>query len=68
MKKTKNKELKPIPSFKNEDEERDFWNKADTTKYFDFSKPEKVRFPNLKYSTESISIRFPKSLLDNIKI
>jgi predicted DNA binding CopG/RHH family protein len=68
MKKSKKKNLKPIPSFKSEDEERDFWDKADSTEYFDFSNAAKVKFPNLKFSTESISIRLPKSLLDNIKI
>lgn len=32
------KKLKRIPKFKNEDEERDFWEKADSTEYFDWSK------------------------------
>lgn len=68
MEKTKKKNLKPIPSFKSEEEERNFWNKADTTEYFDFSNATKVKFPNMKFSTESISIRLPKSLLDSIKI
>ena len=68
MEKTKKKNFKPIPSFKTEEEERNFWNKADTTEYFDFSNATKVKFPNMKFSTESISIRLPKSLLDSIKI
>jgi predicted DNA binding CopG/RHH family protein len=68
MKKAKKKNLKPIPSFKSEDEERNFWDKANTAEYFDFSKATKAKFPNLKYSTESISIRLPKSLLDRIKM
>lgn len=57
------KKLKTIPKFKNEDEEREFWDKADTTEYFDWSKAEEVIFPNLKPSTESISLRLPISLL-----
>lgn len=61
------KKLKPIPKFKNEDEERDFWAKADSSDYFDWSKAEEVVFPNLKLSTESISLRLPKSLLALIK-
>jgi predicted DNA binding CopG/RHH family protein len=61
------KNLKPIPKFKSEDEERDFWAKADTSEYFDWSKAEPVIFPNLKSSTESISLRLPSILLARIK-
>jgi len=61
------KKLKKIPSFKNEDEEREFWAKADTSEYFDYSKAEITIFPNLKPSTESISIRLPSTLLARIK-
>lgn len=64
----KNKKFLPIPKFKNEDEERDFWAKADTSLYFDFSKFTRAKFPNLKLSTETISLRMPKGLLDDIKI
>jgi len=61
------KKLKPIPTFKNEDEEREFWSTADTSEYFDWSKAKKVVFPNLKPSTESISLRLPSFLLARIK-
>lgn len=61
------KKLKPIPKFKNEDDERDFWATADTSEYFDWSKAEEVVFPNLKSSTESISLRLPQPLLARIK-
>lgn len=61
------KKLKPIPKFKNEDEERNFWATADTSKYFDWSKAERVIFPNLKPTTESISLRMPGYLLARIK-
>ena len=30
------KKIKPLPKFKNEQDERDFWNTHDTTEYFDF--------------------------------
>ena len=62
------KRLKKIPKFKNEDEERDFWAKVDSSEYFDFSKFKRARFPKLKLSTETISLRVPKWLLDDIKI
>lgn len=61
------KKLKVIPKFKNEDDERKFWDKADTSLYFDFSKAKRVSFPNLKLSTETISLRLPGSLLDAVK-
>lgn len=61
------KKLKSIPKFKNEDQERDFWATADTSEYFDFSKAEEVIFPNLKPSTETISLRLPQYLLERIK-
>ena len=61
------KNLKPIPKFKNEDEEREFWAKADSSEYFDFSKPIKASFPNLKFSTQTVSIRITQSLLDALK-
>jgi len=61
------KKLKKIPTFKNEDEERDFWATADSSEYFDWSKAEEVIFPNLKPSTETISLRLPQYLLARIK-
>lgn len=61
------KKLKAIPRFKNEDEERDFWGSHDLTEYFDVSKAEPVIFPNLKPSTETISLRLPQYLLARIK-
>lgn len=61
------KNLKPIPKFKKEDEEREFWATADTSEYFDYTEAKPVIFPNLKPSTESISLRLPSILLARIK-
>jgi len=61
------KKLKQIPNFNNEDEEREFWAKSDSSEYFDWSKSEEIIFPNLKPSTESISLRLPSYLLARIK-
>ncbi|MBI4009294.1 BrnA antitoxin family protein [Candidatus Roizmanbacteria bacterium] len=63
----KSKKIKPIPRFKNEDEERNFWATHDFTDYFDVEKAEEVIFPNLKHSTESISLRLPEWLLARLK-
>lgn len=61
------KSFKPLPKFKSEDEERDFWATADSSEYFDWSKAEPVIFPNLRPSTETISLRLPEYLLARIK-
>jgi predicted DNA binding CopG/RHH family protein len=62
------KKLKPIPCFRNEAEERKFWETHDSTDYVDWSKAQRVRLPNLKLSTTAISLRLPQGLLDRIKI
>ncbi len=61
------KKFKKIPNFKTEDAERRFWDTHDSTDYIDWSKAERVIFPNLKFSTETISLRLPESLLAEIK-
>ena len=60
--------LKPIPKFKSEAEERAFWEKHDSTDYVDWSKAKRVSFPNLKPTTQSISLRLPLSMLERIKV
>jgi len=62
------KTTKTIPTFKDENEEREFWEKNDTLEYFDASKVKKVRFPNLKKTTKSISIRLPIDMIDALKV
>ena len=59
---------KIIPTFKDLNEEREFWENHDTTEYFDTSKVKVVRFPNLKKTTKSISIRLPVDMLDELKV
>jgi predicted DNA binding CopG/RHH family protein len=60
--------LKKIPDFKNDSEERRFWEKNDSSEYLDWSKAKRASFPNLKPSTKTISLRLPEGLLDRIKI
>lgn len=61
------KKLKPIPKFKNEDEERDFWATADTFEYFDIDSAQIVTFPNLKSSTQKITLEVHPNVLKDIK-
>lgn len=58
---------KSIPKFKNEEEERDFWSKHDSSAYLNWKSAERALFPNLKPSTKSISLRLPESLLDALR-
>ncbi|MFZ3084886.1 BrnA antitoxin family protein, partial [Rhodoferax ferrireducens] len=62
-----NKQLKTIPKFANEAQERAFWEANDSTDYLDWSKANKVTLPNLKPTTKTISLRLPQHLLDSIK-
>ena len=49
------KKLKSIPKFRSEAEERRFWEAHDSADYIDWTKAQRVRFPNLKPSTTAIS-------------
>ena len=60
--------IKSIPKFRSEAEERRFWETHDSSDYVDWSKATRVRFPNLKPSTTSISLRLPVALLERIKV
>ena len=62
-----NKQLKTIPKFANEAQERAFWEANDSTDYLNWSKANKVTLPNLKPTTKTISLRLPQHLLDSIK-
>ena len=61
------RKLKPVPAFKSEAAERRFWQTHDTSEYFDAAKSVRTVFPNLKPSTQTISLRLPAHLLDAIK-
>ena len=62
------KKLKPVPRFGSEAEERRFWETHDSSEYVDWRAAERARFPNLKPSTTSISLRLPLTLLERIKV
>jgi predicted DNA binding CopG/RHH family protein len=60
--------VKRVPKFRSEATERKFWETHDSTEYVDWSKAERVRLPNLKPSTQTISLRIPLGLLERIKV
>lgn len=63
-----NKLKKMPPEFKTEAEERVFWERHDSSAYVDWSQAKAVRLPNLKPSTQTISLRLPMALLERIKM
>jgi predicted DNA binding CopG/RHH family protein len=60
---------KPLPKFRTEAKEREFWESKnnDATEYFDSTRMVVAKFKNLKPSTTSISLRLSDSLLDGIR-
>ena len=62
------KELKDIPTFTSEAEEREFWAKQDSSDYLDWDEAEVVVFPKLKPTTKSISLRLPVPMLNEIRL
>ncbi len=67
MPKSRPRQKKSIPSFRDEQQEREFWETHDTTDYVDWSRGQIVRFPNLKPTTTTISLRLPAPLLADLK-
>jgi predicted DNA binding CopG/RHH family protein len=57
-----------IPNFKNEDEEHEFWSNHDSSEFVNWDKAENVTLSKLKPSLQTISIRLPKILLDELKL
>ncbi|MBT8479779.1 MAG: BrnA antitoxin family protein [Gemmatimonadetes bacterium] len=58
---------KNMPKFRSEDAERDFWAEHNVVDFFDWEKSVLGSFPALKPSTQTISLRLPKALLEELK-
>ena len=56
------KPTKPLPQFASESQERAFWKSHDSSLHVDWTKAKKVTLPNLKSSTEAISLQLPQVL------
>ena len=61
------KKRKTVPRFKSETAERKFREAHDNVGLADWSKARHATFPNLKPTTQSISLRLPAHLLERIK-
>jgi predicted DNA binding CopG/RHH family protein len=58
---------KRLPRFKNEDAEREFWATHDSTDYIDWRRGKRAILPKLKPTSQTISLRLPKPMLDRLK-
>jgi predicted DNA binding CopG/RHH family protein len=59
---------KKIPEFGNEEQAFEFWSKADSTEYVDWSKAERKKLPALRPSLRTISVRLPVAMVEDLKI
>lgn len=62
------RQLKEIPQFESEDEEREFWATHDSAEYVDWQAAREVRLARLKPTTRTISIRLPETMLEDLKV
>ncbi|MFA7301715.1 MAG: BrnA antitoxin family protein [Candidatus Shapirobacteria bacterium] len=60
--------IKPIPVFKNEDAEREFWATHDATDYFDESMKVELDLSELKPTAKPVTIRIPNTLMYDLKM
>ena len=59
---------KVLPKFKSEDAERAFWATHDSADFIDWGKAKRVTLPKLRPSSQTISLRLPKPMLDRLKL
>ena len=59
---------KAPPKFKSEDAEREFWAEHDSTEFIDWRKGKRATLPKLMPSSQTISLRLPRPMLDRLKV
>jgi predicted DNA binding CopG/RHH family protein len=59
---------KRIPKIRSEDKEREFWANHNSTDFIDWSIAQDRKFPNLKPSLRTISLRLPVSMIEDLKV
>jgi predicted DNA binding CopG/RHH family protein len=59
---------KTLPKFQNEDAEREFWAKQDSTEYLNWPAAKRLRLTRLKPSVRTISLRLPVAMLEDLKL
>ena len=58
---------KAVPKFTTEDAERKFWAAADSTEYVDWTSAARTKFPNLRPTLRTISLRLPTAMIEDLK-
>ena len=59
---------KRVPKFRSEDSEREFWAEHDSTEFVDWRAGRRQKFPNLRPSLRTISLRLPVSMIEDLKV
>ena len=59
---------KALPKFMNKETEREFWAKHDSADFIDWRGAKRLTLPNLRPSSQTISLRLPKTMLDRLKL
>ena len=62
------RKLRQAPEFRSENEEREFWTKHDSTEFIDWESARHCKFPNLKPTLRTISLRLPVSMIEDLKV
>lgn len=57
-----------VPTFASERAEREYWETHDAGDVVDWASARQAVFPNLKASTETISLRLPSALLSDLTV
>ena len=60
--------MRKISEFATEAEERRFWQDRDSKEYLDWASAESTPLPKLKPSTQTISLRLPQAMVDELKL
>ncbi|HEX3684634.1 MAG TPA: BrnA antitoxin family protein [Bryobacteraceae bacterium] len=59
---------KRVPEFLSEESEREFWATHDSSEFVDWEAARRRKFPNLKPTLRTISLRLPVSMIKDLKI
>ena len=58
----------PLPHFRSENDEREYWASHDSTEHVDWSRATRVSLPNLRPTLRTISIRLPEAMIQQLKV
>ena len=62
------REKRTIPKFQSEQEEGEFWVTHDSTEFIDWRAGTTRKFPLSKPTLQTISVRLPASMIEDLKI